>query len=90
MRKIKNIQELKTEKKMLAKRKAELEKAIHYDWLDVKNSLQPKNLASNLLSSVRSSEEEYTGSFLSSLAARAAGIAVKKAEEKLLKWLKRR
>lgn len=90
MKKIKNMQQLKAEKKMLVKRRAELEKAIHYDWLDVKKSLQPKHLAGNMLSSITNKEQLSSDSFLSSLAARAAGNAVKKAEEKLMKWLKKK
>lgn len=89
MKKIKSMQQLKAEKKMLAKRRTELEKAIHYDWLDVKKSLQPKNLAGNMLSSITNKEQLSSASFLSSLAASAAGNAVKKAEEKLIKWLKK-
>lgn len=87
MKKINSIKDLKAEKKMLATRKVELEKAIRYDWLDVKNSLQPKNLVGGLVPSVKRYDED---SFLSSFAASVVAIAVKKVEEKMMKWLKRK
>ena len=90
MKKIKSIQQLKAEKKFLVKRKAELEKAIHYDWRDVKKSMQPKNLAGTMLSSFKSDEQQPSDSFLSSMAAKAAGNAVRKAEEKLMQWFKKK
>jgi len=47
-------------------------------------------LAGNMLSSITNKEQLSSASFLSSLAASAAGNAVKKAEEKLMKWLKKK
>lgn len=48
MKKYKSIQQLKEDKKILTRRKAELEKAIRYDWRDVKESLNPVQLATGL------------------------------------------
>ena len=71
MKKIKNIQELKVRKKELEQRKEELEKALKYDWRDVKESLQPASIAKQLLGSVfsRKEKEGSNKGFLSKIAA---------------------
>ncbi len=57
MKKISKIEELKKEKQRLYTRRAELEKAILYDWRDVKDSLRPKNVVKQVLHP-HSEEEE--------------------------------
>lgn len=94
MKKIKNIQQLKSVKKKLAQRRAELEKAIRYDWLDVKQSLQPGNMGQSILNSVLKGKTEKTGNgfVAESISQIAAGItrdAVMKAEEKIRRWFKK-
>ena len=74
MKKIKNIQQLNAEKKQLAQRKVELEKAIKYDWRDVKESLKPGNVAVQVFSKLA---EGFTGKM------------AEKAEDKIAKWFKR-
>ena len=49
MKKFKNAKQLKQEKNRLKMRQAELEKAIKYDWRDVKSSLTPKNIAGQVM-----------------------------------------
>lgn len=87
--KIKSIQQLKAEKKTLTKRQAELEKAIRYDWRDVKDSLLPQSFASLMLSKVAKEKEKSPDSFLSTLAASLAKNAMQHVEGKLFKWLKK-
>ncbi|CAN5901395.1 hypothetical protein BH11BAC4_BH11BAC4_21290 [soil metagenome] len=58
MKKIRSIQELKTLKKQLEQRKHELEKSIQYDWRDVKESLQPVNMAKQVFRNVFTLKEK--------------------------------
>ena len=93
MKKIKNIRQLAAEKKRLALRQTELEKAIKYDWRDVKESMTPQNIGGKFLGSFfgKAEEKESTGGILAeSLAQLASGITkktVQKAEEKFKHWL---
>ena len=64
MKKIKNIQQLKSVKKKLARRQAELEKLIRYDWMDVKQSLRPGNMGQSILNSALKGMNEKKGSGL--------------------------
>lgn len=94
MKKIKNIQQLKSVKKKLAHRQAELEKLIRYDWLDVKQSLQPGNMGQSILNSALKSMNEKKGGglFADSISQIAAGItrdAIVKAGEKIRRWFKK-
>ena len=93
MKKFKNIQQLKEEKKTLARRKAELEKAIRYDWRDVKESLNPLNIAAGFLAKKEHRKEDTESS--SVLQDTIAGIAetyleklAGKFEQKLTEWMK--
>ena len=93
MKKFKNIQQLEDEKKTLARRKAELEKAIRYDWRDVKESLNPINIAAGLFAKKEHKKEEAQSS--SVLQDTIAGIAetyleklAGKFEQKLTEWMK--
>lgn len=95
MKKIKNIQQLKAAKKKLAQRREELEKAIRYDWRDVKESLYPANMGKTILSSIsgNNKEQDATGFFASLLGELAAGITkktVSSAGEKIKHWFSKR
>ena len=91
MKKIKNIKQLKARRKHLEQRKAELEKAIRYDWLDVKESIRPKNMAGQVFASMFEKEkvngESSLAETLSQLAAVLTKIGVEKAEEKVAEWM---
>jgi hypothetical protein len=94
MKKIKSIKQLKAEKKRLIERQAELEKAIKYDWRDVKESLTPTNVAGQAFSKMFEEKDKQNGnSFIAdSIAQIAAGIAKKlaeKAEGKISSWFKK-
>lgn len=45
MKKIKSIRQLKLEKKELRQRKADLEKKIHGNWIEIKEAARPSALA---------------------------------------------
>lgn len=91
MKTIKNIRQLYAEKKRLAQRQAELEKAIKYDWRDVKESMTPHTIGENILDAVfgKSAEKDSSGILAESLSHLAAGFTKKtvlKAEEKIKNW----
>lgn len=93
MKKYKSIQQLKEDKKRLAQRKTELEKAIRYDWRDVKESLNPVQLAAGLFAKKEHKKEETQSS--SVLQDTIAGIAetyfeklAGKFEQRLKDWMK--
>lgn len=96
MKKFKNAKALNEEKKRLKMRRAELEKAIIYDWRDVKDSLKPKNMAGQVFSGMAGEKdtENKTGpGMLSEMAAKFASKLAGKAEDKLKdkigKWFKK-
>lgn len=96
MKKFKNARELNEEKKRLKMRRAELEKAIKYDWRDVKDSLNPKNIAGRVFSGTaneRSGESGTEAGILSEMAAKFASKLAGKAEDRLKdkigKWFKK-
>ena len=77
-------------------RQGELEKAIRYDWRDVKSSLTPKNIAGQVMAGIRSEREPGSRSesgLLSELAVKFASRLASKAEDKLMgkfgKWFKK-
>ncbi len=93
MKKYKSIQQLKEDKKRLAQRKTELEKAIRYDWRDVKESLNPVQLAAGFFAKKEQKKEETQSS--SVLQDTIAGIAetyleklAGKFEQKVTAWMK--
>jgi hypothetical protein len=89
MRKIKNIQQLNAEKKRLKQRQAELEKAIQYDWRDVKESITPQSIGEKLVEEVFNTASGSSGILAESLSHLAAGFTKKtvlKAEEKIKNW----
>lgn len=88
MKKIHNIKQLRAAKKRLAQRRGELEQLIQYDWLRIKESMQPQELGEAMLGSVMKSSSEKKGVdfFADSLSQLAAGItrkAILKVTEKL-------
>ena len=52
MNKIKNIKQLKEEKKRIKQRQEDLEKKISGNWLEVKDSLRPVNIAKQAIGSI--------------------------------------
>ena len=92
MNKIRSIKQLKARQKKLEQRKAELEKAIRYDWHDVKETMKPKNVVSQVFAQFFNKEQQEQGSALantlSHLTAVAIKMAVEKAEEKMTEWMK--
>ena len=96
MKKFKNAKQLKEEKNRLKMRRAELEKAIRYDWRDVKTSLTPKNIAGQVMAGLRSKTEPENrpgSGILSGMALRFASRLASKAEDRLMgkfgKWFKK-
>ena len=93
-KKIRSMKQLNAEKKRLLQRQAELEKAIRYDWRDVKDSLTTKNFTGEVLAKlfVPASEngESTLAAGLSQLAAVITKIAVEKAEEKVQEWMNKK
>ena len=91
MNKIRSIKQLKVQQKKLEQRKVELEKAIRYDWLDVKESMRPKNFAGQVFEHIFKKEQQNGDSSLantlSQLAAVLTKIGVQKAEEKVAEWM---
>jgi hypothetical protein len=100
MQKIKNIKQLKAEKKKIDRRKAELEKAIKYDWRDVKETLRPKSVAGSVLLSLFGKKEKkdknnsYDSSFIvgsmSELAAGLTRILIEKTGKKIERWFSKK
>jgi hypothetical protein len=93
-KKIRSIKHLNVEKKRLQQRLAEVEKAIRYDWRDVKDSFKPKHLAGEVFSKLFEKDEQNgdtsLAAGLSHLAAALTKIAVEKAEEKVDDWLNKK
>lgn len=92
--KIRNIKQLNAEKKLLKQRQAELEKAMKYDWKDVKDSLAPARLASDAFSSImsdkdKSEEKGFVSRVLTGLAEKFAREMTEKAETRFRDWLKK-
>ncbi len=92
--KISNPFQLLQEKQRLDQRRVELEKAIHYDWRDLKDSLQPKNIAKQVISKSFNRKEHgkendiMTGS-ISLLVAKFTRKMFEKAGVKIDEWLKK-
>jgi hypothetical protein len=94
MNKIGSIKQLKARQKKLEQRKAELEKAIRYDWMDVKESIKPKNVAGQVFAHLFEKEQQNGDSTLantlSQVAAVLTKIGVEKAEEKVAEWMSKK
>ncbi|HMU73835.1 MAG TPA: hypothetical protein PKD93_13905 [Ferruginibacter sp.] len=98
MKTFKNSKQVREEKKRLKLRRAELEKAIRYDWRDVKDSLRPSNIAGQVFSGVKTEKEKETegrvdAGILSEIAAKFASKLAARAEDKIMarigKWIKK-
>lgn len=91
MNKIRSIKSLNAEKKRLEQRRLELEKAIGYDWRDVKQSMRPGNAAGQLCTHLFEKEQTNTchsgSNTLSQLASVLTKMGIEKAEEKTVEWL---
>lgn len=85
MKTIKNDKQLQNRKKQLQKRQKELESLIHADWIELKHSLKPKNVADEIFSQTFRHKREDGSSVLSeslsNIAAVLTKMAVEKAEE---------
>ena len=93
MKRFKNIQQLKEEQKRLAQRKLELEKAIRYDWRDVKESLNPLHIVAGLFSGKEhKNESEHSSSVLQDKISEITETYLDKLagrfEQKLKQWMK--
>ncbi|HVZ56346.1 MAG TPA: hypothetical protein VG870_06770 [Chitinophagaceae bacterium] len=104
--KIKNLRQLQAEKSRIARRRMELEKAMIYDWKDLKQALHPRNWASGLFSCSRASgSSTSTGGKptgvaepgsdglaeqVSRLAGNLTRKAVQAAEQKAFRWFRRK
>ncbi len=93
MKKFKHIWEIKAEKKHLLQRQQELEKAIQYDWRDVKENFSPGHIAGRFFSNSGTDEEQASGhSIFSESVAQFASVVtrglVQKLEVKFEKWFK--
>jgi hypothetical protein len=85
MKKIRNIKQLKAEKKQLNQRQVELEKAMKYDWRDLKDNLRPHEKE-------KKKENTFNTFFADSASKIVATFAQKlaeKAETKIGKWFKK-
>lgn len=94
MKKIKNIRQLKARKVHLKKRQDELEKAIKYDWLDLKESLRPGNAAQQVLSAIfkkgeTRAKESFVTDTVSSIAAGFTRKLVGKTASRISEWFKK-
>ena len=95
MRKIANLKQLNAEKRHLRLRREELEKAIKYDWIDLKASLKPGALADQLMTKKDAEKEgRKEASMVATGVAEAAASLTKsmvyRAENRLGKWFKRK
>ncbi|MDE3253298.1 MAG: hypothetical protein KGO92_10860 [Bacteroidota bacterium] len=89
MKKMSNIRELREEQQRLRMRQLELEKAIHYDWRDVKESLRPKNVVKQVLAPV-SEESEPIPELISELASHFTKKLIEKVPGHLGEWFLRK
>jgi hypothetical protein len=92
MKKIKNDKQLQLQKKQLLKRQKELEQLLHANWIELKHSLRPKNVAGEILSKALHSKTEEGGNSLAETIGEFASVvtkaAVENAQEKFSEWLK--
>jgi hypothetical protein len=91
---IKTIRQLDAEKKQLLHRREELEKAMHYDWIDLKNTAHIKTTTRSLFEKKGEPEEnqKYNSIVIdavSRLAAKFAGKLTGNTMNKLKSWFKK-
>ncbi len=77
MKKIKSIKELRFERNKLLQRQAELEKAIKYDWRDLKDGFKPSNVAGQLLNTVCEKKEKKANGIFTGYLSLASGYIKK-------------
>lgn len=81
MKKIKSIQQLKAEKKRIARQQADLESKLRGQWTDLKVSLKPANIAREAYSTVmnnKAAENNNTESILKSTLNYGVSLLTKK------------
>lgn len=96
-KRIKSLKHIREEKKRLEQRRAELEKAIHYDWRDVKESVKPKNFAGQIFSGIFNESKNVENANQNALADGLANIAalltkyfVERVEIKISEWMNKK
>ena len=90
MKKIKTIKQLQAEKKQLEQRRADLEKAIRFDWLMLKKGFQPRQLfPTNGATKEKQNGRTIFSEIVSGLAGKLTGKLIDKAETKMFKGLKK-
>lgn len=80
--KIHSLEQLKAEKKHLAKRRAELETELHYDWQDIKETARPKISGFVLSKIFKRNPQSYGADFVVSGISLLAAIFTKRMIEK--------
>lgn len=93
MNRINSTKQLKAEKKRLKQRQGELEKAIRYDWQDVKESMKPRYLAGQAFSGIfeeKDAERKAGKDVVSEIAAKLAAKLIEKAGDKIGKWIRKK
>lgn len=91
--KINSTKQLKAEKKRLKQRQGELEKAIRYDWQDVKETMKPRNLASQAFSGIFDRKEGVNkpdADMVTEVVTKLATRMIEKAGSKIGKWIKKK
>ena len=79
MMKIRSLKQLNNEKRRLARRNAELEKAFRYDWLDLKETANPRKFVGQLFSRpYNENQEKNVKNFLASGLSWLAAMYTKK------------
>lgn len=95
MMKIRNVKQLNNEKRRLAHRKAELEKEFRYDWLDLKEAVNPGRFARQFFSKPFNESQEKNGKNflavgLSWLAAMYTKKLIVKAQQKIARVFRKK
>ena len=94
MKKIRNIKQLKAEKKRLSEQRKGLERSIKTDWSDLKESFRPGNFAEELLSGLfrkkeKCSQNGFIADSISGFASSYARKMFEKAGEKIGEWFRK-
>jgi hypothetical protein len=88
MKKIKNIKQLRFERSRLLQRQAELEKAIRYDWRDLKDGFKPLNITDQLFDNDYNNKEKNSRGFFNSIISSLTSKYFKRAGNKMRAWFK--
>ena len=94
MKKIRNIKQLRAEKKRLREQRKELEKSIKTDWRELKESFRPGNFAEEVLSGLfrkkeKCSQNGFIVDSISGFAGRYARKMFEKAGDKITEWFRK-